>query len=131
MAKPKKMPMGIVVLSLLATFSGIAAVVWGARLLGFIVLGPVETGNGTVLAGVASIAVGAVLLAAAGALAAYRPWALALTQILAVVGVLNAVFTIFATGSLGSGIGQLILPGLLLWYTNRTDIVQAFGLARD
>ena len=59
------------------------------------------------------------------------PWALLLTQIVAIVGVLNAVFTIFATGTLASGIGQLILPGLVLWYTNREDVAQAFGLARD
>jgi hypothetical protein len=131
MAKPKKMPMGIVILSLLAAFAGIATLVWGFRLIGWLVLGPMETGDGTAIAGIASIVVGAVLLAAGGALAAYRPWALALTQILALVGILNAVFTMFATGEISSGIGQLILPGILLWYTNRTDIVQAFGLARD
>lgn len=131
MAKPKKMPMGIVVLSLLATFAGIVTLVWGARLLGWLVFGAPEIGDGTALAGIASIVSGAILLAAAGALAAYRPWALLLTQIVAIVGVLNAVFTIFATGTLASGIGQLILPGLVLWYTNREDVAQAFGLARD
>lgn len=122
----KKLPTGIIVLSVLATFVGIMDLLWGLRMMGVVTFGPVESGNGVFLSGVLTFVVGLIWLGVAGALTALKPWGLMFVQIMAIFGLINAVFAMFGTGSIATGIGLMILPGFVFWYANRADIVERF-----
>jgi hypothetical protein len=122
----KKLPTGVIVLSVLATFVGIMDLLWGLRMMGVVAFGPVDSGNGVFLSGVLTFVVGLIWLGVAGALTALKPWGLMFVQIMAIFGLINAVFAMFASGQIATGIGLAILPGFVFWYANRADIVERF-----
>lgn len=121
-----KVPTGVLVLSVLATFAGIMNLIWGLRMMGVVTFGPVESGNGVWLAGLFTFIVGLIYLGVGGALMALRPWALMFAQIMAIFGIVSAVFAMFSVG-FQTGLGLLILPGFVFWYTNRESVVAAFA----
>ena len=121
-----KLPTGVIVLAVLATFVGIMDLLWGLRMMGVVTFGPVESGNGVFLSGLLTFVVGLIWLGVAGALTSLKPWGLMFVQIMAIFGLINAVFAMFGTGSIATGIGLMILPGFVFWYANRADIVERF-----
>lgn len=121
-----KTPLGVMILAILAIMAGIMETIWGLRMMNIVTFGPVESGDGVWLAGLFTLIVGLIWLAAGFALISLKPWALMFVQIIAIFGLVNAVFAMFATGSISTGLGLMILPGFVFWYTNRDDIVQAF-----
>lgn len=122
----KKLPTGVIVLAVLATFVGIMDLLWGLRMMGVVTFGPVESGNGVFLSGLLTFVVGLIWLGVAGALTSLKPWGLMFVQIMAIFGLINAVFAMFGTGSIATGLGLMILPGFVFWYANRADIVERF-----
>jgi hypothetical protein len=122
----KRLPTGVIVLAVLATFVGIMDLLWGLRMMGVVTFGPVESGNGVFLSGLLTFVVGLIWLGVAGALTSLKPWGLMFVQIMAIFGLINAVFAMFGTGSIATGIGLMILPGFVFWYANRADIVERF-----
>jgi hypothetical protein len=124
-----KTPLGILVLSILAFMAGIMYSIWGLRMMGVVTFGPVESGNGVWLSGLLTLIVGVIYLAVGGALIALRPWALLFAQIMAIFGLVNAVFVLFGTGNLQTAIGAAFLPLIVLWYTNRDTIQTQFAEA--
>jgi len=93
-------------------------------LMGVVTWGPVESGNGVWLSGLLTLIVGLIYWSVGGALITLKPWALMFCQIIAIFGLVAAMFTMFS--SLQAGIAQAILPGFLFWYSNRADIVARF-----
>lgn len=122
----KRLPTGVIVLAVLATFVGIMDLLWGLRMMGVVTFGPVESGNGVFLSGLLTFVVGLIWLGVAGALTSLKPWGLMFVQIMAIFGLINAVFVMFGTGSFATGIGMMILPGFVFWYANRPEIVERF-----
>ncbi len=121
-----RLPTGVLVLAVLATFVGIMDLLWGLRMMGIVTFGPVESGSGVFLSGLLTFIVGLIWLGVAGALTSLKPWGLMFIQIMAIFGLINAVFAMFATGSIATGIGLMILPGFVFWYANRAEIVERF-----
>lgn len=121
----KKLPTGVIVLAVLATFVGIMDLLWGLRMMGVVTFGPVESGNGVFLSGLLTFVVGLIWLGVAGALTSLKPWGLMFVQIMAIFGLINAVFVMFGTG-FESGLALMILPGFVFWYANRPEIVERF-----
>ena len=99
------------------------------QLLGFAIFGPVPSGTGIGWAGILTIIVGAIYLAVGWALWSMRPWALVFTMIMAVFGLVDAMFVLLATGNLAYGLAAAAIPALLLWYTMREDIRAVFAEA--
>ena len=64
-------------------------------------------------------------------MAAWRlqPWGWQLGHILAIFGILEAVFALLGTGNLGYALASTAFPFLLLWYLNRPSVKTAFGIA--
>ncbi|MFN8622363.1 MAG: hypothetical protein U0869_16645 [Chloroflexota bacterium] len=124
----KKTPMGVIILSLLATFAGIMNLLWGIRMMGIVTFGPVESGNGVFLSGLLTFVVGLIWLSVGGALFAMKSWSLMFCQIIAIFGLINAAFILFGTGSLASGIGAAFIPAIVFWYCSRQDIQQEFSV---
>jgi hypothetical protein len=68
--------------------------------------------------------VGVIYWSVGGALITLKPWALMFCQIIAIFGLVSAMFTMFS--DFQAGIAQAILPGFLFWYSNRDDVVASF-----
>jgi cytochrome c oxidase subunit IV len=119
-------PFGVLVLGVLALAAGSLYLLAGIQLMGIVTFGPVESGNGVWITGLFTFIVGLIYLAVAFALWSLQPWALMFAMIMAVFGLIEAVFALFATGNLAYGLGQAILPGFILWYANREDIQAHF-----
>jgi hypothetical protein len=120
-------PFGVLVLGALAIAIAIVRLLMGAQLLGIAIFGPVPQGTGIGWSGILLIIVGIVFLAVGWSLWSLRPWALMFTMIMAVFGLVDAVFVLLATGSVAYGLAAAAIPALLLWYTMRDDIRAIFA----
>ena len=119
-------PFGVLVLGALAIAIAVVRLLIGAQLLGVAIFGDIPTGTGVGWAGILTLVVGAIYLAVGWALWSMRPWALMFTMIMAVFGLVDAMFVLLATGNLAYGLAAAAIPALLLWYTSRKDIQDQF-----
>jgi hypothetical protein len=120
-------PIGVIVLAVLAIMAGVLYLFEGFRLMNIVTFGPIPSGNGVWLSGLFTVIVGVIWLAVGFALWSLQPWGLLFVEIMAIFGLVNAVFILFATGSLQDGIGAAILPAIVLWYANRESVRAHFA----
>lgn len=126
---PKK-PFGVLVLGALAVAIAIVRLLIGFQLVIGGVFGDLPDGlTGVTWAGILTLIVGAIYLAVGWALWSLRPWALIFTMIMAVFGLVDAMFVGLATNSIVYGLAAAAIPALLLWYTSREDIRDTFAEA--
>jgi len=121
-------PVGVAILGFFALMAGIAYLMMGFRLTGTVVFGPASIGSGMAFWGLLTILTGAAFAAAAFALWATQPWAWMFTNILAVFGIIDGIFVMIGNGSFADGLAVMLLPLLVIWYLNSSDIRGAFGL---
>jgi hypothetical protein len=124
----RRTPIGVIILSVLATFAGIMDLLYGLRMMGIVTFGPVEAGNGVWLSGLLTFIVGLIWLSVGGALYAMRSWALMFCQIIAIFGLINAVFILFGTGVWQSALGAAVIPAIVFWYCSRQEIQEQFSI---
>lgn len=123
-------PFGVLVLGALAIGIAIVRLLLGLQLLGIAIFGDVEfEGSGVFWTGLLTFVVGLIYLAVGWALWSMRPWALIFTMIMAVFGLVDAMFVWIATGSIAYGLAAALIPAVLLWYTSRQDIRDQFAEA--
>jgi hypothetical protein len=120
-------PLGVLVLSVLTGAAGILLLLAGLQLMSIVTFGPIPSGNGVFLTGLLTFVVGLIFLGAAGSLYTLQPFGLLFCEVMAIVGLVNAVLILFLTGDLPRGVGALIIPVVVLWYANRDDIQRAFS----
>jgi hypothetical protein len=58
-----------------------------------------------------------------------RPWALVFLMIMAVFGLVDAMFVLIASGSIAYGIAAAAIPAFVLWYVSREDVRDQFAAA--
>lgn len=121
-----KTPIGVIILSVLATFAGIMNLLWGLRMMGVVTFGPVESGNGVFLSGLLTFIVGLIWLGVGGALFSMKAWGLMFCQIIAIFGLINAVFILFGTGNWETAVGAAVIPAIVFWYCSRQEIQSQF-----
>ena len=119
-------PVGVVLLGVLALFNGIGGLITGAQLMGIVTFGPVQTGSGVFITGLIAFVYGVLFIALAYAAWTLRAWAWLAGMLLSVLGLFNAVLVLFATGSVAHGLAVAILPALILWYLNSDPIREKF-----
>lgn len=124
-------PIGAMLLGLMALLTGIVDLIQGLRLLGLIVLGPGQLGSGLAFYGGFSVLIGAAWFAVAYAFWTTQGWAWLLGMILALFGIVNAIFVLFSTESLAQGLGVAILPIVVIWYLQQPRIKAVFNVADD
>jgi hypothetical protein len=120
-------PFGVLVLGALAIAIAVVRLLVGFQLLFGGIFGEKLAGTGVAWVGITTLVVGAIYLGVGWALWSMRPWALVFTMIMAVFGLVDAMFVWMATGSFAYGLASALIPGLLLWYTSRDDIRAAFA----
>jgi len=121
-------PVGVAILGFLAILAGVADLLIGFRLMGWVAFGPGEVGSGLFFWGLLAAVTGGIYIAAGVALWATQPWAWVFTWIMAILGLFNAVLVLLGTGDLASGIAAALLPFVTLWYVNQEDIKAVFGI---
>ena len=123
-------PFGVLVLGALAIAIAIIRLLVGLQLLGVGIFGSESwDGSGVVWVGIMTLVVGVIYLGVGWALWSMRPWALIFTMIMAVFGLVDAMFVLMATGNVAYGLAAAAIPAFLLWYTSRDDIRAAFAEA--
>jgi hypothetical protein len=122
-------PFGVLVLGALAIAIAVVRLVIGLQLLFGGIFSERLEGTGVAWAGLLTLVVGAIYLAVGWALWSMRPWALILTMIMAVFGLVDAMFAMLATNNIAYGIAAGAIPAFLLWYCNREDVREAFVAA--
>ena len=117
-------------LGALAIAIAIVRLLVGLQLLGIGIFGSDSwDGSGVIWVGFLTLVVGIIYLAVGWALWSMRPWALIFTMIMAVFGLVDAMFVLIATGNIAYGLAAAAIPALLLWYTSRQDIRDQFAKA--
>jgi hypothetical protein len=125
-----KRPFGVLVLGALAIAIAIIRLLVGLQLLGVGIFGDERwDGSGVTWVGLMIVVVGVIYLAVGWSLWSMRSWALIFTMIMAVFGLVDAMFVLMSTQNLAYGIAAAAIPALLLWYTSRDDIRAAFAAA--
>jgi hypothetical protein len=123
-------PFGVLVLGALAVAIAVIRLLLGFQLLGIAIFSDVALeGTGVVWTGLLTIVVGIIYLAVGWALWSMRAWALVFTMIMAVFGLVDAMFVLIATGNIAYGLAAAAIPAVLLWYTSREDIRDQFAEA--
>ncbi|HSM32475.1 MAG TPA: hypothetical protein VK987_00135 [Anaerolineae bacterium] len=123
-------PFGVLLLGALAIAIAIIRLLVGLQLLGIAIFGSEAwDGSGVFWVGLMTLVVGAIYLGVGWALWSMRPWALMFTMIMAVFGLVDAMFVLMATGNIAYGLAAAAIPALLLWYTSREDIRDQFAVA--
>ncbi len=121
-------PVGVAILGFFALIAGIAYLVLGLRLTGWVVFGPGSIGEGTFLWGLLTLGGGIAFAAAAFAMWSMQPWAWLFGIILAGLGLINAFFLWLASGDFSTGLVAAFFPLVVLWYLNSKDVKGAFGI---
>lgn len=123
-------PFGVLVLGALAIAIAVVRLLLGLQLIGIAIFSDVSLqGTGVVWTGLLTIIVGIIYLGVGWALWSMRPWALVFTMIMAVFGLVDAMFVLIASGNIAYGIAAAAIPAVLLWYTSREDIRDQFANA--
>lgn len=125
-----KRPFGVLVLGALAVAIAIVRLLVGLQLLGVGIFGDDKwDGTGVIWVGLMAVVIGLIYLAVGWSLWSMRPWALLFTMIMAVFGLVDAMFVLIATNSIAYGLAAAAIPAFLLWYTSREDIRDQFAAA--
>lgn len=123
-----KRPFGVLVLGALAIAIAIVRLLVGLQLLGVGIFGDdAWDGTGVIWVGMMAVVVGLIYLAVGWSLWSMRAWALLFTMIMAVFGLVDAMFVLIATSNVAYGLAAAALPAFLLWYTSREDIRDQFA----
>ena len=121
-------PFGVLVLGALAIAIAIVRLLVGLQLLGVGIFGDDRwDGSGVIWVGIMTVVVGLIYLAVGWSLWSMRQWALLFTMIMAVFGLVDAMFVLIATNNIAYGLAAAALPAFLLWYTSRQDIRDEFA----
>ncbi len=132
MESVNKRPFGVLVLGALAIAIAVIRLLVGLQLLGVGIFGDDNwDGSGVIWVGIMTVVVGLIYLAVGWALWSMRPWALIFTMIMAVFGLVDAMFVLIATNNIAYGLAAAAIPAFLLWYTSRQDIRDDFAAADE
>jgi hypothetical protein len=123
-----KRPFGVLVLGALAIAIAVVRLLVGLQLLGVGIFGDdAWDGTGVLWVGLMTVVVGLIYLGVGWALWSMRTWALLFTMIMAVFGLVDAMFVLIATNNIAYGLAAAAIPAFLLWYTSRQDIRDEFA----
>jgi hypothetical protein len=127
-----KRPFGVLILGALAVAIAVIRLLVALQLLGVGIFGDDKwDGTGVIWVGIMLLVVGLIYLGVGWALWSMRPWALIFAMIMAVFGLVDAMFVLIATGNVAYGLAAAAIPAFLLWYTAREDIRDTFAAAEE
>jgi hypothetical protein len=126
-----KRPFGVTLMAIYFAAAGIAYLMMGLQLTTAVTFGPLQTGSGAWIWGWLIALTGLAFIAAGGAAWALQPWAWMLGYLLAILGLIEAIFALLGTGSLEYALATTLFPLIVIWYLNRSSVKKAFGIADE
>ncbi len=126
----KNPPILVAILGFFAAIAGFGFLYFGLRALGFDwfgALGDLPVFENVGLWGWIAIITGIVWLLVAGGLWALQPWARVFAMLMAGLALFEAALAFVQFPGSGIGFAMAIVPALLLWYLNSSDVKAAFG----
>jgi len=102
-----KRPAGITVLAIIFAAAGLSYMMLGFQMTTAVTFGPLPSGQGTWI------------------------WGWMLGHVLAILGIIEAVFALLGTGNLSYALASTAFPFIVLWYLNRPSVKKAFGLVEE
>jgi cytochrome c oxidase subunit IV len=123
-------PILVSVIGFFAALAGFGLIFWGFRALGFdwfTVLGDLPKIEHVGIWGWLAVALGVIWLLAAFGLWSLQPWARIFTIIIAGVSLFEAFIAFVQFPGTGYGFAMALMPLLILWYMNTSDVKAAFG----
>lgn len=126
----KNPPILVAVIGFFAALAGFGFLFFGLRVLGFDwfgALGDLPVFEHVGIWGWLAIATGLVWLLAAVGLWALQPWARIFAMFLAGFALFEAVLAFFQFPGTGVAFAMAIMPTLILWYMNTSEVKAAFG----
>ncbi len=127
----KNPPILIAVLGFFAALAGFGNLFFGLRVLGFDwfgVLGDIPAFDGVGLWGWLAVVTGLIWILVALGLWGLQPWARVFALIVTGFALFEAVLAFFQLPGTGVGFAMAIMPGLLFWYLNTSEVKAAFGV---
>ena len=125
-------PILISVIGFFAALAGFGYLFFGLRVLGFDwfgALGDLPQYDSVGLWGWLAIFAGIAWIVTAFGLWALQPWARMVALIVAGFSLFEAVLAFFQFPGTGLGFGMALMPILILWYLNTSEVKAAFGEA--
>lgn len=126
----KNPPILVAILGFFAALAGFGFLYVGLRVLGFDwfgALGDLPVFENVGLWGWFAIITGIVWLLVAGGLWALQPWARIFAMVMAGLALFEAALAFAQFPGSGIGFAMAIVPALLLWYLNSSEVKAAFG----
>jgi hypothetical protein len=126
-----KRPIGITILAIIFLAAGVSYMMLGFQMTTAVTSGPLPSGQGTWIWGWLVVLTG--LAFWIGGLAAWRlqPFGWLLGHVLAIIGIIEAIFALLGTGNLSYALAISTFPFILLWYLNRASVKKAFGIVEE
>jgi len=127
----KNPPILIAVIGFFAALAGFGLLFFGLRVLGFDwfgAFGDLPALENVGLWGWLAVATGIVWLLVAGGLWALKSWARLFAQVVAGIGLLEAILAFFQFPGTGIAFGMGLMPLLILWYLSTAEVKEAFGI---
>jgi uncharacterized membrane protein (DUF2068 family) len=125
-------PVLISVIGFFAALAGFGYLFFGLRVLGFDwfgALGDLPAIESVGLWGWLAVFAGIAWLLVAGGLWALQPWARIFALVVAGISLFEAVLAFIQFPGSGLGFGMALMPGVIIWYLNSSEVKAAFGEA--
>lgn len=125
----KNPPILISVIGFFAALAGFGYFFFGLRVLGFDwfgLFGDLPKYDSVGLWGWLALAAGVAWILTALGLWALQPWARFVALVVAGISLFEAVLAFFQFPGSGVGLGMAIMPVLILWYLNTSEVKAAF-----
>ena len=123
-----KRPVGVTLVAVILALAGASDILLGLQITTAVTFGPLPSGSGTWIWGWFIVLTGVAYLATGVGFWVLHPLAWMAGQVLAVVGIFEAVAALLGTGDLGYAMGLAIFPLIVLWYLNRESVKRAFEM---
>ena len=118
-------------LAIIFAAAGVSYILIGLQLTTAVTFGPIPAGTGAWVWGWLVVLTGVAFWAGGVAAWQLQPWGWMLGHILAIFGIIEAIFALLSTGNLSYAMATTVFPFILLWYLNRAPVKKAFGIVDE
>ena len=123
-----KRPIGVTLIAIVFILAGASDIALGLQMTTAVTFGPLPSGTGTWVWGWLIVLTGLAYAGVGIGFWVLHPLAWMGGQLLAIIGIFEAIAALLGTGDLGYALATAAFPLIALWYLNRPSVKGAFGM---